>query len=198
MALGAVLERFIEKSPVSVMARLAVQRAVSPEWVDSLFEEHQERQYTRELMFSSVVEMMSLVAMGLRPSLHAAANAQPKRLRKHPEGPRRRPRRATSRTALPRAMSPPRESWLQAMSDYTRGALHPATLGTAHPAWEAGSSTGAPSARVVLSPQQGFAVIAARESDGQLVPRRGRFASSAFSMAKPTSTRASTGCSIPS
>jgi IS4 transposase len=75
MALGAVLERFIEKSPLSVMARLAVQRAVSPEWVDSLFEEHRERQYTRELMFSSVVEMMSLVAMGLRPSLHAAAKA---------------------------------------------------------------------------------------------------------------------------
>jgi IS4 transposase len=75
MALGAVLERFIEKSPLSVMARLAVQRAVSPEWVDSLFEEHRERQYTRELMFSSVVEMMSLVAMGLRPSLHAAVKA---------------------------------------------------------------------------------------------------------------------------
>ncbi|WP_228558104.1 hypothetical protein [Myxococcus sp. AB056] len=75
MAMGAVLERFIEKSPVSVMARLAVQRAVSPEWVDSLFEEHRERQYTRELMFSSVVEMMCLVAMGLRPSLHAAAKA---------------------------------------------------------------------------------------------------------------------------
>jgi IS4 transposase len=73
MAFDTVLQRFIEKSPVSVMARLAVQRAVGREWVDSLFEQHRERQYTRELLFSMVVEMMSLVAMGLRPSLHAAA-----------------------------------------------------------------------------------------------------------------------------
>lgn len=75
MALDAVLERFIHDSPVSVMARLALQRAIAPEWMDSLFEQHRERQYTRELLFSTVVELMSVVAMGLRPSLHAAAKA---------------------------------------------------------------------------------------------------------------------------
>jgi IS4 transposase len=75
MALDAVLQRFMEASPVSVMARLALQRAVSAEWMDALFEQHRERQYTRELLFSTVIELMSLVAVGLRPSLHAAAKA---------------------------------------------------------------------------------------------------------------------------
>lgn len=75
MPLDSVLERFIKRSPVSVMARLAVGRAISPEWLDELFEAHRERQYTRELLFSTVIEMMGLVALGLRPSLHAAAKA---------------------------------------------------------------------------------------------------------------------------
>ncbi|WP_083423589.1 IS4 family transposase [Stigmatella aurantiaca] len=57
------------------MARLVLQRVVSAEWMDSLFEAHRKRQYTRELLFSTVVELMSVVAMGLRPSLHAAAKA---------------------------------------------------------------------------------------------------------------------------
>ncbi len=75
MAFDVILERFVKDSPVSVMARLVLQRAVSAEWMDSLFEEHRQRQYTRELLFSTVVGLMSVVALGLRPSLHAAAKA---------------------------------------------------------------------------------------------------------------------------
>ena len=75
MVLDAVLERFVKDSPVSVMARMTMQRALSPEWIDQLFEEHREQQYTRELLFSTVVDLMALVALGLRPSLHAAAQA---------------------------------------------------------------------------------------------------------------------------
>ena len=71
--LDAVLARFVAACPVAVMARLAVQRALSPAWVDAVFEAQRERQYTRELLFSTVVELMELVALGLRPSLHAAA-----------------------------------------------------------------------------------------------------------------------------
>jgi IS4 transposase len=73
MALDAVFERFVRKSPLSVMARLLMQRALSPEWLEALFEEHRQRQYTRELLFSAEVDLMALVALGLRPSLHAAA-----------------------------------------------------------------------------------------------------------------------------
>ena len=38
-----------------------------------MFEAERQRQYSRDLMFSTVVELMTLVSLGLRPSLHAAA-----------------------------------------------------------------------------------------------------------------------------
>lgn len=71
--MDAMLERFVEQAPVAVMARLGLQRAINADWVNEVFEEHSDAQYTRELMFSTVVDLMSLVAFGLRPSLHAAA-----------------------------------------------------------------------------------------------------------------------------
>jgi len=55
------------------MARLALEQALPAAWVDEVFEEHRQRQYPRELMFSAIVELMTLVTLGLRPSLHAAA-----------------------------------------------------------------------------------------------------------------------------
>ena len=55
------------------MARTALEHALSPDWIDAVFEAERQRQYSRELMFSTVVELMTLVSLGLRPSLHAAA-----------------------------------------------------------------------------------------------------------------------------
>jgi IS4 transposase len=75
MVMDAVVERCMEQSPVTVMARLALQRVLTPEWVDELFERQRGAQYTRELLFSTTVELMAVVAVGLRPSLHAAAKA---------------------------------------------------------------------------------------------------------------------------
>ena len=46
VALDKVVERFIEGSPVTVMARLGLERALEPQWLDALFEQHSERQYT--------------------------------------------------------------------------------------------------------------------------------------------------------
>lgn len=71
--LDAVLGRFIEACPVAVLAQLTLQRALRAEWIDAVFAAHAEQQYTRELLFSTVVDLMALVAVGLRPSLHAAA-----------------------------------------------------------------------------------------------------------------------------
>lgn len=68
-----MLQRFSEQAPVAVMARLGLQRAIGAEWVNEVFEKHSKSQYTRELLFSTVVELMSLVSLGMRPSLHAAA-----------------------------------------------------------------------------------------------------------------------------
>jgi IS4 transposase len=75
MAFDAVLQRFVEHCPVAVMARLTLGQAITAEWVDEVFDKHRQRQYTRDLLFSAVVDLMSLVALGLRPSLHAAAKA---------------------------------------------------------------------------------------------------------------------------
>lgn len=69
----AVVERFEQQAPASVMARLALEQALPAQWVDEVFAQHRRRQYPRELMFSTIVELMTLVTLGLRPSLHAAA-----------------------------------------------------------------------------------------------------------------------------
>ncbi|OUL95711.1 IS4 family transposase [Paraburkholderia hospita] len=45
------------------MARLALQRAIAPQWIDEVFAEHRQRQYPRELLFSTVVELMTLVSL---------------------------------------------------------------------------------------------------------------------------------------
>jgi len=55
------------------MARTALEHALPAEWIDEVFDAHRERQYSRELLFSTVVELVTLVSLGLRPSLHAAA-----------------------------------------------------------------------------------------------------------------------------
>ena len=67
-----VLERFESHAPVSVMTRVALEHALPAYWVDEVFQANRQRQYPRELLFSSVVELMMLVSLGLRPSLHAA------------------------------------------------------------------------------------------------------------------------------
>jgi hypothetical protein len=72
-----VLERFERHAPASVMGRLALEHALPAGWVDEVFEAHRQRQYSRELLFSTVVELTTLVSLGLRPSLHAAARQMP-------------------------------------------------------------------------------------------------------------------------
>lgn len=72
MFLGEVFERFAAQSPVSVMARAAFEHALPADAVDDLFDEHAERQYTRDLLFSQVVDLMALVVCKVRPSLNAA------------------------------------------------------------------------------------------------------------------------------
>jgi IS4 transposase len=67
-----VVERFLRLSPVTVLSRLAVQRALDPTWLDQVFHQHRDRTYQKDLLFSSVIEVASHVVLGLQPSLHAA------------------------------------------------------------------------------------------------------------------------------
>ena len=71
-----MLARFAERSPVTVMAQVGLERVLGSDWLDDLFEKFRERQYTRDLLFSATVELMSLVSLGLQPSVHAAAQAK--------------------------------------------------------------------------------------------------------------------------
>jgi hypothetical protein len=73
----AVISYCAEKSPLTVMARLTLQKALEPAWIDELFEREGGTQYQWELLFSTTVELMSVVAVGLRPSVHAVAQACP-------------------------------------------------------------------------------------------------------------------------
>ena len=76
MTLSAVVTRFEEQTPLTLMARLMVQRAFDPAWLDTLFEAERQRQYKRELLFSSVIDVMAEVVLGLKPSVYAAARAR--------------------------------------------------------------------------------------------------------------------------
>lgn len=78
MILSEVFERFVQESPVSVMAQALLENALPPSTVDALFEEVAERQYTRDLLFSDVVNLMGTVVCRIRPSINAAykKNAQ--------------------------------------------------------------------------------------------------------------------------
>jgi IS4 transposase len=67
-----VFERFTQGDTIPVMTQAVMEKALSPRVIDQVFEDIAERQYTRDLLFSSVVELMSLVVCGIQPSINAA------------------------------------------------------------------------------------------------------------------------------
>lgn len=77
MISNEVIERFVEHSAVTVMARVTLGHVLQPQWIDQLFEQERSSQYTRELLLSTTVRLMSLVSFGLRPSVNAAAKTMP-------------------------------------------------------------------------------------------------------------------------
>jgi hypothetical protein len=74
--LDSVFERFVAKSPVSVMMRGLMERVFNPESLNELFETTARVQYTKELLFSDLVELMVPVVCGLQPSLRASYQDQ--------------------------------------------------------------------------------------------------------------------------
>lgn len=73
--LSELFSRFIQESATTVMARAVLERMLPPEQLDAWFERTAKRQYTRELLFSSVFGMMLEVVCGIRTSVHAASQA---------------------------------------------------------------------------------------------------------------------------
>lgn len=76
MLLSRVFEPFLKTRPVCVMARCALDRLLDADRLNGLFDETAEAQYTKELLFSTLVELMSEVILGKQPSVHAAYQSQ--------------------------------------------------------------------------------------------------------------------------
>jgi len=75
IVLGEIFNRFVRESPISVMMRGTIENALAAETVDGLFKRFAVVQYTRQLLFSSLVNLMSLVVCRVRPAIHAAYQA---------------------------------------------------------------------------------------------------------------------------
>lgn len=83
--LESVFRPFVQERPVCVMARGVLERLWSPEQLDELFERVAQVQYTREVLFSNLVDLMGQVVLNLQPSVHAAYQAQQERLKASPK-----------------------------------------------------------------------------------------------------------------
>jgi len=72
MILEPLFERFVSESPLSVMARATIEHALWTPALDELFDRSAERGYTRELLFSTTVDLMSLVVFGKAAHVQSA------------------------------------------------------------------------------------------------------------------------------
>ena len=78
VAMERMFERFLKKSPVSVMVRATLENVFSPKRLDKVFAQNAKQQRPSQLLFSTVVDSMSLVVCKIRPSLHAVYQANKK------------------------------------------------------------------------------------------------------------------------
>jgi hypothetical protein len=75
MLMDAVLERFIARSPMAVAARGAFEYALAPSPLDDLFVRAAGHRDDRQLLFSTCVDLMATVVCRVKPSVHAAYQA---------------------------------------------------------------------------------------------------------------------------
>ena len=74
--LGKVFDRFVEKSPISVMVRGTLERVLGAEQLDAWFARTAQKQYTRTVLFSTVYDILSHVVFRIKPSVRAAYREQ--------------------------------------------------------------------------------------------------------------------------
>jgi hypothetical protein len=70
--LGKVFDRFVEKSPISVMVRGTLERVLGAEQLNAWFARTAQKQYTRTVLFSAVYAILSHVVFRIKPSVRAA------------------------------------------------------------------------------------------------------------------------------
>jgi hypothetical protein len=69
---GEVLERFTQNRPVAVMVRVLLESFLNADKIDRWFDTVRHVQYTKEILFSSIVGLMLHVVCNIRPSVHSA------------------------------------------------------------------------------------------------------------------------------
>lgn len=72
MVFSEVFDRFVRSSPACVMHRAVMENVFAPEELDALFRRAAVTQYQRELLFSTMVNLISLVVCRASKSVHAA------------------------------------------------------------------------------------------------------------------------------
>lgn len=75
MLLDAVLQRFVDRAPMAVAVRGAFEYALDPAHLDALFDRTVGRRGDRRLLFSTCVDLMATVVCRVKPSVHAACQA---------------------------------------------------------------------------------------------------------------------------
>lgn len=78
--LSSIFTPFIKNSPISVMARSMLERVLNPHQLDEWFDTTANGQYTKDLLFSTVYDLMSQVVQGSRRSVHAAFQASKEKI----------------------------------------------------------------------------------------------------------------------
>ncbi len=76
MILREMVERFEKQAPICSMIRAAMENILAEERLNAVFEETAQRQENKELLFSTVCDIMGLVACKIHPSVHAAYQAK--------------------------------------------------------------------------------------------------------------------------
>ena len=69
---NGILQRFAEKSPVTVMVRGMLEHLLNQSEIDAWFNSVRHTQYTKDILFSSIVSLMLNVVCKFKPSVHAA------------------------------------------------------------------------------------------------------------------------------
>ena len=75
-----MLELFRQKTPLSCLLYGLLERCFSAERLDRIFLDNAKEQYTREILFSTVCDLMLSVVLKIHPSINAAYQKHPKSL----------------------------------------------------------------------------------------------------------------------
>jgi hypothetical protein len=73
--LETIFAPFVKERPICVMARAVLERLLDAPRLDALLARTAQQQYAGDILFSSLVQLMSEVVLGVHPTVHTAYQA---------------------------------------------------------------------------------------------------------------------------